>query len=119
MANETIEIGVTPLNIEQPIAPGSPFVLDIKNDDEADWTGFSLACDVRDTDNALAFRVTSADGEIAVHSTDKTRLIMTWPIAKTANLADYTRYKFDIIVTGTKQIVWPITWVTTCERVTE
>ena len=43
---------------------------------------------------------------------------MTWSIAKTALLADYTRYKFDLIVMNTKQIVWPITLLTTTERVT-
>jgi hypothetical protein len=115
----TIEIGLDPLKLPHAVAPGSPFVLDFKNSDKADWSGDSLACDVRDEADTLMFRVTSADGEIVVDSEDTTRITMTWSIAKTALLADYTPYKFDVIVTNTKQIVWPVTQATTVERVTE
>lgn len=119
MPSYTIEIGCEPFKIEHAVAPGSPFALTIENPDKDDWSAESLACDVRAEDDTLLFRVTSADGEIVVDGTNKTKMTMTWSIAKTALLADYTRYKFDIIVTGTKQIVWPITLLTTTERVTE
>lgn len=118
MPSYIIEIGCEPFQIQHAVAPGSPFSLAIQNSDEDDWTGFSLACDVRDEEDTLMFRVTSADDEIVVDPDDTTRLTMTWSVAKTALLADYTKYKFDVIVTNTKLIVWPITLLTTSERVT-
>lgn len=118
MPSYTIEIGCEPFKIQHAVAPGSPFSLDFVNPDKDDWSAESLACDVRAEDDTLLFRVTSADGEIVVDEDNTTRIKMTWSIAKTALLADYTRYKFDLIVMNTKQIVWPITLLTTTERVT-
>jgi hypothetical protein len=118
MTTPIIQIGLEPFTIDQPVAPGSPFWLDIENPDKDDWSADSLACDVRDEEGNLMFRVTSADGEIVVDGTNKTRMTMTWSIAKTALLTDHAQYKFDLIVTSTKQIVWPLTLVTTTERVT-
>lgn len=114
-----IQITCEPLRMDYPIASGSPFELAIEAPDRDDWTGIDLACDVRDADNELLFRVTSEDAEIVVDSENTQLITMTWPALKTAELADYTTYKFDIIEVETKAIVWPMTQFTTIERVTE
>ena len=114
-----IQITCEPMRMEYPIAAGSPFVLAIEAPDREDWTGIELACDVRDSEDNLLFRVTSEDAEIVVDDTNTQLIEMTWPAIKTAELADYTTYKFDIIEVETKAIVWPMTQFTTIERVTE